>query len=332
MTSCSRVRDGDILVTKHGFVFCVFGYEHPEARLVSFLKYVPASYAPLFELEWLPHKWRYGGRTLVRPRELYGPEEYREVVRVFRERFPEYVYYESDLGKWIVAVRLDSIVRAYEARESLRALMEKKTRDELEQRAVELVELLSRESRVPVENFGIRGSVAMGMHTEHSDVDLAVYGAEEYRRVLGTLRLLEEEGEVVLHRRNPYERIRLNCGSFRGARFVVNAVRREDEIPRERRRYRPLGAVEALCRVVDDRECVFRPAIYGVECLSPRLEEVEQVVSMVGLYRCIAREGSLIRVSGVLEEVRGPGGELEYSRIVVGTGRGGERMEILNLG
>jgi len=330
MTSYSRVRDGDILVTERGFVFCVFGYEHPKGKLVSFLKYVPEEYAHLFELEWLPHRWRYRGRTLLRPRELYGPREYREIVGVFKEKFPEYVHYESALGKWIIAVDLGSVEEVYKARESLRKLFEKEDRDRLEQRAVELVKLLSDRSRVPLEYFGLRGSIAMGMHTELSDIDLAVYGAAEFRRVLNSLIELEASGDLELSRRNWYERTRLNCGYFRGARFVINAVRRDEEIPGVEYEYRPSGSIDALCRVVEDRECVFRPAVYGVECLDPPSGEIVQVVSMVGIHRCIARKGDLIRVSGVLERVYRSGRGLEYSRIVVGTGREGERLEVLD--
>jgi len=40
MDGCT-LRDGDAVVTVHGFIFYVFGYDHPGDRYHGFLKYVP---------------------------------------------------------------------------------------------------------------------------------------------------------------------------------------------------------------------------------------------------------------------------------------------------
>ena len=37
-----KPRDGDTFVTKEGFIFYVFGYEHPPNRVFAFLKYIPS--------------------------------------------------------------------------------------------------------------------------------------------------------------------------------------------------------------------------------------------------------------------------------------------------
>ena len=34
------LRDGDTLLMNEGFIFYVFGYEHPNNRVFSFLKYI----------------------------------------------------------------------------------------------------------------------------------------------------------------------------------------------------------------------------------------------------------------------------------------------------
>ena len=47
------LRDGDAVVTVHGFIFYVFGYEHPGDRYHGFLKYVPEEHGATFDLDWL---------------------------------------------------------------------------------------------------------------------------------------------------------------------------------------------------------------------------------------------------------------------------------------
>ncbi|KPV65301.1 MAG: hypothetical protein AOA65_0336 [Candidatus Bathyarchaeota archaeon BA1] len=42
--------DGDTFVTKEGFIFNVFGYEHPKNRVFAFLKYIPSNFKTLFQI------------------------------------------------------------------------------------------------------------------------------------------------------------------------------------------------------------------------------------------------------------------------------------------
>ena len=317
-----RIRDGDILVTGEGFIFYAFGYCHPPGRVVSFLKYVPREYADLFSIEWLDYEWTYSSKRYLRPKRLYSPEVFSEIIRVFKRNFPQYLYYHETLGRYLISVPLANIKELHTPRNALRRLLEKDRRDPLENKALRLIHLLSSVSGVALDFFGVHGSICLGMHNERSDMDITVYGASNYRRVLWAVKRLETRGAVKLLRGTSVEALRENTGMFEGTRFVVNAVRLDTEIKCSKSIYRPHGEVVVECLVEDDSECVFRPAIYKVkDCVLLKglssAEPPREVVSMIGLYRCVARKGDRIVVRGMLEEVIG---QERYFRVVVGSG------------
>ena len=324
-----RLRDGDAVVTVHGFIFYIFGYQHPEGGYDVFLKYVPESYADEIGVEWLPVRWRRRGLTLLRPRMLYSPENYRLLIGSLRRSFPEYVRYSSTLNRYLLYVPEELIAEVYTPSRELHRLRGRGPGDELEAKALKLIGLLSEASGVSEGFFGIHGSIALGMHHEGSDIDVAVYGAENYRRVQRCLLRLEEAGLLELYRRSEVEVRRLNRGVFEGVPFVVNAVRRFSEIDWRPKTYRPLGVVEGEGRVAESPESVFRPAIYRVEGFNPLGGGVEgpvvELASMIGEHRGLLKAGEDFRVRGVLEEVH-CGGE-RWLRVVVGSALEGEYLK-----
>jgi len=335
-------RDGDILITREKLVFYAFGYEHPPGRAFAFLKYVPRGLSRKLHVEFLPFSWRYSEVELKRPKELFSPEGWRAIMDFLKAELPHYIFSCPFLGKEMIAVPLDRAERILVPSECLKALEKRKSLDRLERRALELVELLSSASGVPKEDFGLHGSIAMGMHGPWSDIDLAIYGSRSFRAVEKAVRALAEEGLVALDTSGgPLEARRGMRGLFKGSRFVYTAIRKPEEIRARygERAYAPLAPVELSCTVVSDEEAMFRPAIYHVascEPIGPWPEglpspgEISVVACMVGLYRNVAKRGDRLRVMGMLERVLElPSGE-EWYQVVVGSGRPGEGLEPLD--
>jgi len=329
-----NLRDGDAVVTSHGFIFYVFGYDRSGGRYDAFLKYVPEEHAGLFDVDWLDIHWIRRGTTLLRPRMLYTPEGYRRLVEGFRRSFPDYVRFSRRLNRWLIKVSRGLIEEACLPSRRLMMIARRGASDPLEEKALTLIRLLSEASAVPPGFFGVHGSISLGMSREESDVDVAVYGAAHFRRVRRSLLDLELEGVLTLKRGTRFERKRLNRGVFRGVDFVVNATRRFSEIPRTRRVARPLSEVEVECRCISAEEAVFRPAVYRVEGCeavggsAPGVERVSQVVSMIGLYRGVVEAGEMMRARGMLEEVVEETG-LRHLRVVVGSASPGEYLDWL---
>ncbi|MEM2479880.1 MAG: hypothetical protein QXM44_04000 [Candidatus Bathyarchaeia archaeon] len=319
--------DGDTVLTDEGFIFNVFGYEHPEKRVFSFLKYIPSTFRELFNVSFLDRKWKYGDIELFRAEKLYTAGNYREFLKVFKENFPRYVYFCPFRRKEVISVPLDCIRRVFTPRNCLKNLIEKSDRDNLQNAALDLIRLISDASSVPMEDFGIHGSVALNMHSDESDIDIVVYGGQNFRRVEASIGELAGEGILRYIFKNRLDYARKFRGLYRGRVFMYTAVRKPEEINVKYgwHYYAPVRHVEFKCRVKDDSESMFRPAIYEIENYSPLNPESalpremvpKRVVSMIGCYRNVARRGGEIKVSGMLERVESVlTGEIFYQAVV----------------
>lgn len=326
--------DGDTLLTSDGFIFNVFGYEHPEDRVFSFLKYIPSKFKDLFNIRLLERRWKQGDTEFLRAEKLYTAENYRELLRTLKENLPTYVYFCPFRGKEVIAVPFSHIKRVFAPRDCLQTLLKRPDRDRLQELAVKLITFISEASNVSIEDFGLHGSIALNMHGEGSDIDVVVYGGSNFRRVETTINKLVEEGLLSYVFKNRLDAARKYRVKYEGKILMYAAVRKPEEINVRygQCRYMPIKPVEFICRVRDDVEAMFRPAIYGVECYSPlnQTSELpdemapEKVVSMIGCYRNIARRGDRIRVSGMLERVESINNGKVFYQVVVGSAVGGD--------
>ncbi len=329
--------DGDTLTTREGFIFNVFGYEHPQGRVFAFLKYIPSRYKKFFPIDFLDSTWTYEKEKLFRAEKLYTAHNYQTFIEILRTHFPHYVYFCPFRTKEVISVPLSSIRKVYIPSVVLQRLTHLKNMNTLEQMTLNLVKLLSKESKVSIRDFGVHGSVALKMHKPNSDIDLVVYGAYNFRRLERTIDRLVDLGKLRYKFSNRLDTVRKFKGKYLDRTFMYNAVRRPEELKIKygQRRYTSLNLVSFECKIKDDDESMFRPATYGITSYVhtnrasalPKSKIPTQVVSMVGCYRNIARKGDKIRVTGMLEHVLDLQANKSLYQVVVGTGRNdGERI------
>lgn len=321
--------DGDTFITKEGFILNVFGYEHPADRVFAFLKYIPARYRALFNVKMLERTWRYGDIELFRAEKLYTAKNYQSFVEVFKKNFPEYIYFCPYRQKEVISVPIDSISAVYVPKEALQLLLKTEKLDDLQSMTLEFIRLISEASNVPLENFGVHGSVALNMHSEKSDIDVVVYGGQNFRRVEEAISELVKRGILSYVFNNRLDAARRFKGRFKNRIFMYTAARSSEEVRTKygEYRYSPLFHVKFRCRVNNDAENMFRPAIYGIEDYHPADPRSalpshmvpQTVVSMIGCYRNVARKGDEIEVSGMLERVEKISTGEIYHQVVVGT-------------
>lgn len=251
-------------------------------------------------------------------------------LETFRNNFPNYVYFCPFREKEVISTPLDSIKRVYVPRECLTSLKKIKSKDSLQKTTLDLIELLSTESGITLEDFGVHGSIALKMHSPKSDIDLAVHGAQNFRKLEKTIDKLVEEGTLNYVVNNRLDAARLYKGRYLNKIFMYNAVRKSEEVNSKygTHKYLPVNPVKFQCTVNDDGEAMFRPAIYKIEnyellhsaSMFSEDKIPKLVISMIGCYRNVAKRGSKIEVSGVLERVENvKTGEI-FHQVVVGTG------------
>ncbi len=316
-------------MTKEGFIFNTFGYEHPSKVVFAFLKYIPAEFKTLFNVNMLERTWKYGEKQLFRAEKLYTAKNYQIFVDVFRRNFPDYVYYCHLRNKELISAPLTNIQTVYVPRDCLKALRKTKKLDKLQEKALELLTLISKESGVDIDDFGIHGSIALNMHAPESDIDFVVYGSENFRIVEDAIASLVNAGKLSYIFNNRLDALRRFQGRFHGKIFMYNATRTSEEVKTKYGmfRYSSLDAVRFECTVADDTETMFRPAIYKItdyksldSASELAIEKIpHRVVSNIGCYRNVARQGTKIKVAGTLERVEAiKTGDVSY-QVVVGT-------------
>ena len=142
--------DGDTFVTKDGFIMNTFGYEHPDDRVFAFLKYIPAQYKGLFDVEMLTRTWRFGTNPLTsqlfRAEKLYTAKNYQTFIEAFRKTFPSYLYYDQTRGKELITAPLEVIEQVFVPKDRLVWLQNLKNPDKLQTMSLQLIDLISKES------------------------------------------------------------------------------------------------------------------------------------------------------------------------------------------
>jgi len=321
--------DGDTFVTKDGFIFNTFGYEHPTDRVFAFLKYIPAQFKELFNIEMLERTWKYGSTQLFRAEKLYTAQNYQTFIAAFRRNFPDYVYYCYLRNKELITAPLNLIERVFVPRDRLAALRHVKKLDSLQKLALELLNMLSAESGVSLGDFGIHGSIALDMHAPESDIDFVVYGSQNFRIVEAAIAQLVNAGKLSYITSNRLDAARKFQGRYKGKIFMYNATRKPEEVKTRygTARFSSIDPVRFRCTVSDDAEAIFRPAIYKISNYKPLdaqselpLDKIpDRVVSNIGCYRNVARQGSEIKVAGQLERVEEIKTGAVHYQVVVGT-------------
>jgi predicted nucleotidyltransferase len=321
--------DGDTFVTKDGFIFNTFGYEHPSQHVIAFLKYIPARFREFFNVDMLERTWTYNGLPLFRAEKLYTAQNYQSFIATFRKNFPDYLYYCPLRHKELISAPLEKVQDIYVPKECLQKLLRLNRPDKLQEKAIALLNLISRKSMVDLSDFGIHGSIALNMHSDESDIDFVVYGSQNFRRVEQSIAHLADAGVLSYVFGNRLDAVRRFKGRYDGKIFMYTATRKPGEVRTKygELRFAALAHISFQCRVSDDSEAMFRPAIYGITDYIPLNSESklpedripDKIVSNVGCYRNIARKGDQIKVSGMLERVESnKTGEVTY-QVVVGT-------------
>jgi uncharacterized protein len=317
------------LETREGLFFAVKGLVHPADRFLGCLRYAPD-----------PNGDRH--RDGHRYRRLY---HFAEQEQFLQAEYPHYLAFDPACGVTLQSVPRAYVRRVYDPRQSLQDLL-RSERDPLQEDALALAGVLRQEANIPWNGLGISGSLLIGVHTPHSDLDMTVYGTQygwavhrALKKLLtaetGPIRKYDRQGVETLYTERvadtrmafddfvKIEKDKVMQGQFRGRSYFIRFLRE----PAETREsygdfyYTPVGQAGIRATVTDASESIFTPcryplaAVQGVE--GAAVKDVAEVVSYRGRFCEQAQAGDRIQARGTLERVQAKDGSV-WHRLLLG--------------
>jgi uncharacterized protein len=319
------------LKTLDGLFFAVKGLEHPPDRWIAVLRYAPDT--------------GNGDRRKdgISYRRLY---HFAEQEQWILKNNPQYLAYDSVFQTTLQSVPVSAIKQFYDPSLRFRELTQTSDRNAVEEDAVAFLRLLQKEADVPPSCLGITGSLLIGLHTEHSDLDVVVFGALHCRKVYRLLHSLldadsgsevtrlDVQGMKALYDQRsadtfmPFddfvrlEKRKVNQGLFRKRPYFIRFVKESHEVEWHygRRQYTVLVRASITASIADDRDMIFTPCRYilsEVRSLEHSLPaDLNEIVSFRGRFCEQACNGESIMASGVLERVQE--GQEVHHRLILG--------------
>ncbi len=289
----------DFIETTEGLVFAVVDGAVEDGKVLCFLRYGP-----------------------------YGKLNTAAANALLRASYPCYLHHSARMDAVIHAVPVERIHRHHQPRERLLEILAHPTQDAIEGKLLRLLKLLM-DGGLALDSFGVTGSLLLGCQTLDSDIDMVIYGRDNFFRALARVRELVKAGLLdeldAVAWRDTYERRgcelsfeeylwhegrKGNKGVIEGTKFdlALNVETSEDE---PQSAWFKTGPALISGRVLDDARTFDYPARYPIDH-----PEIAEVLSFSHTYVGQAKTGETIEVAGNVE-TSGKG----RKRIVVGSSR-----------
>jgi predicted nucleotidyltransferase len=306
----------DFIQTKQGLVFAVVSYQPHEGKVGCFLRYVSNGDA-----------W-----------EKIDTEQANQLLK---QSYPEYLYQSTQFDAMFHAVAVNDIVEHHRPELRLQYVLQHEARDEIEHKLQQLIPILVRFG-VDCDFLGLTGSMLINQQRSTSDIDLVVFGREDFQKTRQAVKsavlsgelsdldltLMKDNfqrraGELSFDEFSWHEYRKYNKASIDGTKFDVGMVCLSSEIQQDEEQYQKQGMRTIITKVVDDLRAFDFPAVYLVDDkLTP------EVLSFTHTYVGQAKKGELIEVSGAVECNIATG----KCRLIVGSTReaDGEYIKVIN--
>lgn len=323
--------EGDLIETAVDLIFDVKGIVHPLNRIIAFIRYFPSKEG----------KRKRNGTTYSKVYSL------SERYAWLRKNLQQYLTYDPVFDETLCEVPLDDVKKLYKPVEKLHELRSSAELDSLERKAVQLAELMKEKADVPWESIGISGSIMVGLHTTHSDIDPVIYGSQNCTKARSALEeILRDEEKLARHYtreelRTLFEfRSKDSAGSFESfvrtesrkatqgkfldTDFFVRFVKDWSEIDEKYGdvHYRNVGYARIKAKIACDAESIFTPCRYDVEDVTVtegvKLQPIAEIASFRGRFCEQARVGEVVVAQGKVEQVIDKKSNREYFRLLLG--------------
>jgi hypothetical protein len=326
-----KAREGDLLETLDGAIFDVKGLAHPNDRIVAFIRF--------FLAEKGDRK-----KNALTYRKVYS---FSDRYSLLRQKFPTYLVYDPMFDETLCEVPINKIKKHLDPIKKLQQLRHSKTLDALENKALQLTELLKQSSNIPWSTIGISGSILARLHKIGSDMDPIVYGSANCWRIHSSLQEMFNDPHSPL---KPYRQHELRSlfdfrskdtamdfgdfvrtesrkafqGKFTKTDYFIRFVKNWDEIDEKYGdvEYKNSGYAKIKATVVDDSESIFTPCRYAIRSADvmegSKLSPITEIASFRGRFCEQAASGETVIAQGKVERVTDLKRHQEYFRLLIG--------------
>jgi predicted nucleotidyltransferase len=326
-----KAREGDLIKTKSNVVFDVKGLVHPVDKIIAFPRFIPS-----------PMGTRRGDNG------AYGKVyNLGDRFKYLQETQPDLIFFDPVFGETMCEVPVADIAEHYKPEEKLWSLRSSKDLTVLENKALQLAELLKVEAAIPWSSIGISGSIMAGLTTDKSDIDPLIYGVENCRKAYAALQRLlrksdsgfkpysrEELGELFDFRSKDtqmsfedfvlVESRKAFQGKFMGTDYFIRFVKEWSETSEQYGDvcFKNSGYAKVTGKIADINDSLFTPCTYKLQDVKviegPKLLPIQEIVSFRGRFCEQATNGEAVEAQGKVELVtnRKMGGE--YFRLILG--------------
>jgi predicted nucleotidyltransferase len=323
-----RFRDRDAIVTGEGLIFRVFGYSHPPNAYICNSEYAPSE---IFRSN-NPKAFRSMGKHVFY--KFYDDEGWRFI----KNSFPQYMIFLEALGKDVVGVKVDEIMKARKPDEMLKKLVRKRAHDQLLKALQKVLELVTKHSGLSIADFGVFGSMLHSFyHPSFSDIDLIIYSSRNLAKLRETL------FELYTNEHSPFRNEFENGKSIGGKHWKFKNYALEEFVWHQRKKliyalfndekrfikteFEPVkdwkeieyenfartkivqkGWVKMFACISEDKDAPFIPSVYSIQPIkilygTRDAEEAIRIVSYMEEFRLQAQKDEVVYVEGNLEEV-----------------------------
>lgn len=298
----------DFIQTKQGLIFAVVSYLPQDGKVGCFLRYIAAG-----------DGWK--------------KIDTKQANQLLQQVYPQYWYQSAQFEATFHAVAANDIIEHHRPEHQLQFVLQSKPNDEIEQKLHKLIAILLGYG-VGCDCLGLTGSMLINQQQQQSDIDLVVYGRENFHkarlavqqaltaRIISRLNLTlmkdnycRRASELSFDEFAWHENRKCNKAAIDGTKFDIGMVCLANELEPDIDQYQKQGTRIIKTMVIDDLRSFDFPAYYLVDDdLTP------EIVSFTHSYVGQAKEGEIIEVSGTVECNVATG----KNRLIVGSTREAE--------
>lgn len=292
----------DFIATAEGLIFAVVAQGTEQGKVRCFLRYVHNAFG-----------WK--------------KVNTQQANYFLQQHYPQYLYDSPLLAASLHAVAVDDIVTHYIPSDCLQNILHNKSHDIIERDCRVLMALLQQQG-IYSQQWGITGSLLLGLHNVYSDIDLVCYDLTVFAQCRTAITALiaekqlsplnDKDWQQSYERRDCalsfddyvwHERRKMNKALINGRKFDLSCVtpaQADSSIA-----YQKYGAMILQTKVIDASRAFAYPAEFIIDHPS-----IKTVLCFTATYTGQAITGEIIEVSGLLEQAIT--GE---QRIIVGSNR-----------